>query len=370
MKYYIIAGESSGDLYGGMLMEELIQEDPEARFNFWGGPEMRKHSSGQLKSIKETSFMGFWEVAKNARTIKGFFDFAKFSIKEFDPDIIIFIDYPGFNLRMATWAKGQGYKTAYYISPQLWAWKENRHKILRDKVDLFYVILPFERDFYKNLDTPCEYVGHPLIEIISPRDNTQLKTEVKTIGLFPGSRKQEIQNHLPTILEFAVSKPEYNFIIAGVSHISKKFYLDVIDQYAPNVDIEYDQPYKVMQKIDFAIASSGTATLELALHEVPQIVIYKTSQLSFIIAKRLVKTDYISLVNLIAQKEVVPELLQAAFNPLALETYFEKYSRLKTRIETSRKYKRIRKDLGNGDSTQNVASGIIQFLNEHTVSPD
>jgi len=306
--------------------------------------------------------MGFWEVAKNAKTIKGFFDFAKYSIKEFSPDMIIFIDYPGFNLRMATWAKNNGYNTAYYISPQLWAWKEKRHKILRDKVDLFYVILPFEREFYGNLDTPCEYVGHPLIEIIPAKDQTELPAQVSTVGLFPGSRKQEIQNHLSTMLEFAISKPSTKFIIAGVSHIAKEFYVKAMDQYAPNVDIEYDQPYEVMKKIDFAIASSGTATLELALHSVPQIVIYKTSQLSFMIAKKLVKTEYISLVNLISNKEVVPELLQTAFNPLALDTYFEEHSSLESRRKTAEGYTRMRKALGAGGSTLKVANGIIKFL--------
>jgi len=334
MKYYIIAGESSGDLYGGMLMKELRQVDRHAEFRFWGGPEMKKQSSGQLKSIKETSFMGFWEVAKNALTIKKFFDFAKYSINEYQPDLIIFIDYPGFNLRMATWSKDQGYKTAYYISPQLWAWKEGRHRILKNKIDLFFVILPFERDFYRNLDTHCTYVGHPLIEII-PANIKPLADKIETVGLFPGSRKQEIQYHLKTMLEYAMTRKDLKFVIAGVSHIERDFYLQHIDQYAPHIDIQYDKAYEVMQNIDFAIASSGTATLELALFNVPQLVIYRTSQLSFMIAKRLVKTQYISLVNLVAQKEVVPELLQEAFNVLALESELKKLSSLESRTTIS-----------------------------------
>ncbi len=361
MKYYLIAGEASGDLYGSMLIKELKARDPEASFRFWGGPEMKKESSGQLKSINETSFMGFWEVAKNARAIKNFFAFAKFSIDQFSPDLIIFIDYPGFNLRMAKWAKDRGYKTAYYISPQLWAWKENRHKILRDKIDLFFVILPFERDFYRNLDTACTYVGHPLLEVIGSHDRPIPET-VKTIGLFPGSRKQEIQNHLSVMLDFAVEHPEYKFIIAGMSHIKREYYLDQIDQYASHVDIEYDNNYGVMQKIDFAITSSGTATLELALHLVPQIVIYKTSQLSFMIGKRLVKTDYISLVNLIASKEVVPELLQHAFNKLALSEYLKKMSPIAERRLMIASYKKIKEELGDGSSSSQVAQAIIEFL--------
>jgi len=311
VRYYIIAGEASGDLYGGMLMRDLKKKDPKAEFRFWGG--------------------------------------------------IIFIDYPGFNLRMCKWAKNEGYQTAYYISPQLWAWKENRHKILRDHVDLFFVILPFERDFYRNLDTPCFYVGHPLKEIIK-NEERKIPETIKTIGLFPGSRKQEIQQHLSTMLEFALMKKDYKFIIAGVSHIDKKYYLSQIKQYAAHIDIIYDSSYEVMKKIDFAIASSGTATLELALFNVPQIVIYKTSQLSFAIAKRLVKTDYISLVNLVAQKEVVPELLQAAFNSLALEVEFNRLKSLEERMIIQNEYDRMRNDLGAGNSTELVASHILDFL--------
>ncbi len=362
MRYYLIAGEASGDLYGGLLMQKLKDKDPNAEFRFWGGPYMKKESSGQLKSIKETSFMGFLEVAKNAFTIKKFFDFAKFSIREYKPDLIIFIDYPGFNLRMCKWAKKHGFKTAYYISPQLWAWKENRHKILRDFVDLFFVILPFERDFYKNLDTDCIYVGHPLKEVIPHDEKKQFPINLNTIGLFPGSRKQEIQQHLPIMLEYAMEKKSYKFIIAGVSHIKKSYYLSQIKQYAAHIDIVYDKSHKVMQQIDFAITSSGTATLELALHNVPQIVIYKTSQVSFMIAKQLVKTNYISLVNLVAQKEVVPELLQSAFNALALDVEMEKLYSLDARKLIYEEYDRIREELGPGTSSDLVANKIVEFL--------
>ena len=343
-------------------MSKLLKLDPEANFRFWGGPEMQKQSAGQLKSITETAFMGFWEVAKNAAKIKGFFDFAKYSIEKYDPDIIIFIDYPGFNLRMATWAKNKGYKTCYYISPQLWAWKEGRHRILKEKIDLFFVILPFERDFYLNLDTPCIYVGHPLIEVI-PESKSAESSEIKTIGLFPGSRKQEVSSHLSTMMEFVQCLPDMQFIIAAVGHLPVELYENEIEGLA-NVRISYDVPYEVMQEIDFALASSGTATLELALHNVPQIVIYKTSTVSFMIAKRLVKTKYISLVNLIAQKEVVPELLQDAFNVLALKAFYEKHSLTENRKITSTQYAKLRKELGEGNASQKVASHIWKFLNE------
>lgn len=342
-------------------MQQLLIHDKDAEFKYWGGPKMKSVSTGQLKSIKETSFMGFYEVAKNAIKIKSFFDFAKYSIKEYEPDMIIFIDYPGFNLRMATWAKEKGYNVTYYISPQLWAWKQGRHKILKEKVDLFFVILPFERDFYRNLDTNCIYVGHPLMEII-PKSENPIPSTINKVGLFPGSRKQEIKNHLKTMVEFAVSKPEIQFIIAGVSHIDKSFYVEHLDQYAPNLDIKYDQAYEVMQEVDFGICSSGTATLELALYDVPQIVIYKTSHISFAIGKRLVKTEFIALVNLIAQKEVVPELLQDAYNVLALETYFNKESTLEKRKDVHTSYQRLRSELGKENSSEKVATEIVSFL--------
>ncbi len=361
MKYYIIAGESSGDLYGSMLMSEIKTIDTEAQFRFWGGDKMKDISSGQLKSLKETAFMGFVEVAKNAFKIRELFSFAHYSIKEFDPDIVILIDYPGFNLRLSKWLKKQGYPIAYYISPQLWAWKESRHRILRDNIDLFFVILPFEKGYYLNLDTPCIYHGHPLIEIISHYPQNQ-EEEIKKVGLFPGSRKQEIKRHLPIMVDFAISKPDYQFVIAGVSHIEKSFYLDHINQYAQNLDIIYDQSYEVMKDIDVAIACSGTTTLELALHNVPQIVIYKTNSLSFAIGKQLVKTDYISLVNIIAQKEVVTELLQDAFNTLALEESFKQLILAKNLESIKEAYLKIRRSLGDGQTSRRVAEDICNLI--------
>lgn len=360
MKYYIIAGESSGDLYGGQLMAQLKAIDNDANFRFWGGPRMEAQSSGQLKSIKETAFMGFLEVAANIFSIKALFKFAKYSIKDFEPDVVIFLDYPGFNLRMCEWCKKEGYHTVFYISPQLWAWKEGRHKILRNYADQFFVILPFERDFYKNLDTPCIYHGHPLIEEIGKQNVTT--EEIKTIGLFPGSRKQEIKKHLPIMMEFALKHSEYAFIIAGLSHIENEFYLSQIKNYAPHIDIRYDASYEVMKEIDLALASSGTTTLELALHGVPQIVVYKTSQISFAIGKRLVNTKYISLVNLIAQNEVVTELLQDAFNILALEETFHKLIQADALKSMHQSYRRIRAELGDGITSKKIASDIYQKL--------
>jgi len=356
MKYYIIAGESSGDLYGGLLMREIIQKDSAAQFRFWGGPKMRKHSAGQLKSLEETAFMGFWEVAKNALAIKELFAFAKYSIKEFRPDIIIFIDYPGFNLRMLKWAHGEKFKTCFYISPQLWAWKKKRHAILRDYADLFFVILPFEKNFYSNLDTPCIYHGHPLLEIVTAQKE-EVK-EIKTIGLFPGSRAQELEKHMPILLEFAKTHSDYQFKIAALSHLDKSLYHNTRD----NIELIYDDAPGVMQISDVAISSSGTATLELALYGVPQIVVYKTSAVSFAIGKRLVSMDYISLVNIIAGKKVVEELLQDDFNLERLEVAFEKLSSEENRRVILEEYGDIRKSLGDGNTSEKVAEDVYQHV--------
>ena len=364
MRYFIVAGESSGDLYGGLLIQALKAIDTDASFAYWGGPKMRAESNNQLKSIKETAFMGFVEVAKNIFTIRQLFKDAKEQILEFDPDIVIFIDYPGFNLRMTQWVKDKGIKTCYYISPQLWAWKEGRHKILRDFVDEFIVILPFERDFYKNLDTPCHYYGHPLLEVIDSKNSTDDAVEIKTIGLFPGSRKQEIERHLPLMVKIAGQHPELNFRIAGLSHVDKSLYLDNIPEYHQNLDIVYNDSYAVMRSVDAAITSSGTATLELALHHVPQVIIYKTNALSFSIGKMLVKTDHIGLVNLIAQKRIVPELLQdeATVENIGFELNNimnpEEYKNIK------KAYLKLSNDLGDGRTSSKVAQHIFKSIQE------
>jgi len=356
MKYYIIAGESSGDLYGGLLMQSLIKNDPDAQFRFWGGKNMQAHSAGQLKSLEETAFMGFWEVAKNALTIRKLFAFAKFSIQEFEPDLIIFIDYPGFNLRMLKWAKDQKYKTCFYISPQLWAWKKGRHTLLRDYADLFYVILPFEVEFYKNLDTPCRYHGHPILEIV--KHQKDLSQEVKRVALFPGSREQELQKHMTVLRGFCAQYPDIQFYIAGVSHLDESLYTPI----GNNVTLVMDDKEQVIKKSDIAISSSGTATLELALNGVPQIVIYKTSALSFAIGKRLVNTRFISLVNLISGTEVVPELLQDKLTIDNLMSSFDDLLNWDAREKQHNHYKKLKTQLGEGQTSNKIAIDILSFL--------
>ncbi len=360
MKYYIIAGESSGDLYGARLISEIKKLDSQADFKFWGGPQMKDVAPGQLKSIRETAFMGFYEVAKNIFRIRDLFKFAKYTIEEFQPDVVILIDYPGFNLRLSHWLKEKAIRTVFYISPQLWAWKEGRHKILRDNIDQFFVILPFEKEFYRNLDTPCIYHGHPLKEIIgSPKP---LSKTIKKIGLFPGSREQEIERILPEMIEFAQAYPQYQFVISSVQHIHKSTYTNLIPKGSPNIELSTVHSYPLMQQIDFAIACSGTTTLELALHNIPQIVVYKTSQISFAIGKRLVNTKYIALVNLIVNREIVPELLQGACNSLAIQECFEHLNNEGALSKMISEYAIIRDSLGEGRTSALIAGDIVGGL--------
>lgn len=360
MKYYIIAGESSGDLYGSLLMKEIKGCDHKAEFRFWGGDKMLEQSPNMGKHLKDTAFMGFWEVAKNILNIKELFSFAKDDILSSEADVLILIDYPGFNLRIAKWAHSKGIKVCYYISPQLWAWKESRHIILRKCTDLFFVILPFETEFYQNLDTPCIYYGHPLLEVI-PEHFPKTNTAKLTTGLFPGSRIQEIDQHLPTMINFAERQKKEKFIIAAVPHIDKNQYLKHFKKYHENIDIHYGHSYEVMRTIDYAISSSGTATLELALHGVPQIVVYKTSAVSFFIGSRLVKTRYISLVNLIAGKQIVKELLQQDFTVSNLEeAYLEMTDQPANVYEEA--YAEIRSQLGDGQTSQHIARHIFDFF--------
>ncbi|NNE16303.1 MAG: lipid-A-disaccharide synthase [Saprospiraceae bacterium] len=362
MKYFIIAGEPSGDNYGALLMDALTLEDNKAEFQFVGGPKMKAESPNQLISIEDTAFMGFWEVLKNIFNIKQLFKSVKKSILEFKPDTLILIDYPGFNLRIVNWAYDQGIKITYYVSPQLWAWKKNRYKILRDKVDLFFVILPFEKKFFEQLNTPCQYFGHPLTELI-PQQNKNLK-EVKQVGLFPGSRAQEVEKHLKIFSELAHFYPQYEFTVAGLSHISEAIYRKHLKQSGKNLKLVFDDPYQIMEESDVAITSSGTATLELVLFETPQIVVYATSQLSYLIGKNLIGLKYISLVNLILDKSVVTELIQQELNLANLKNKFEEILDISQREKMITAYRKIRKLLGDNHVSEKVAKNIYQYCND------
>lgn len=334
MKYYLIAGEASGDLHGSNLIREIKQRDPSAEIRCWGGDKMEAAGATLVKNYKDLAFMGFAEVLMNLRTILGNMKFCKQDIYQYKPDIIVMIDFPGFNLPIAKWAKPLGYKIAWYISPQVWAWKEKRVKDIKISVDKMLCILPFEKDWFKKFDYVVEYVGHPLIEVISEAKKSgshlplsvgknSLGNDKKIIALLPGSRKQEILKKLPVMLEVAKRMPEYHFVVAQAPGQEDAFYQPLLQPY-PNVSSVKNATYDLLMQSTAALVTSGTATLETALFGVPQVVCYKANAISYEIAKRIIKIKYISLVNLIMDKPVVKELIQHDMNPDTVYTELQK----------------------------------------------
>lgn len=371
MKYYIIAGEASGDLHGSNLMKALLKKDINAEFRFWGGDLMQNVSDTLVKHYKELAFMGFLEVILNLRTIAKNLKLSKQDIAIFKPDVLVFIDYPGFNLRIAKWAKQNQYKTHYYISPQIWAWKENRIEAIKRDVDKMYVILPFEKRFYENKHNyPVEFVGHPLIDAIVNReqvDEYEFRvqyelSEKPIITLLPGSRKQEIRKMLTVMLSVVNDFPNYQFVIAGAPSQDYGFYKQFIKN--TNVHFISNKTYDLLSVSTAAIVTSGTATLETALFKVPEVVCYKGSWLSYQIGKRLVKNiKYISLVNLIMDTKVVTELIQNKFNTKNLKQelsiILDDYERTKFFIN----YYDLEKKLGGKGASKKVAELIYHSLN-------
>jgi lipid-A-disaccharide synthase len=319
MKYYVIAGEASGDLHGSNLIKEIKRLDTSASFRCWGGDKMQEAGGELVKHYRELAFMGFTEVLMNLRTIFRNLSFCKKDILQYKPDALILIDYPGFNLRIAKWAKQQelfaepGGKVIYYISPQVWAWKANRVKVMKECIDKMLVILPFEKEYYKNKwNWEVEYVGHPLVEVINSQQSSAHSPQLSArpiVALLPGSRKQEIMKKLPVMLEVSKSFSSHQFIVAKAPGVDETFYDDLLKSYS-NVSYVPNKTYDLLMQSKAALVTSGTATLETALFNVPQVVCYKGSFLSYQIGKRLVKIKYISLVNLIMDKLVVKELIQ------------------------------------------------------------
>ena len=315
MKYYIIAGEASGDLYGSKLIDEIFSIDKKAEIRFWGGDNMIKSGGYNVKHISELAFMGFYEVLKNITTILRNISFCKNDIKEFNPDKIIYIDYPGFNLKICKWAKNNGYKNFFYISPQIWAWKENRIKTIKNSIDKLFVIFPFEKEYYREKhNMEVEFYGHPLIEKIDDFNSSKdflkknnITKERDIITLLPGSRSQEINSMLPIFLTLKKHYLDFEFIVAGVKNVNESVYQPASDL---DVKVIYNQTYDLLSHSKIAIVTSGTASLECALFNVPQIVCYKTSSISYFIGKSFVNISFISLVNIILKKGIVKELIQ------------------------------------------------------------
>ena len=376
MKYYIIAGEASGDLHGSNLIRELKKHDHSARVRCWGGDKMEQAGAELVKHYRDLAFMGFAEVAKNLGTILQNLKFCKQDILQFNPDALILIDYPGFNLRIARWAKQHGLKVIYYISPQVWAWKEDRVRSMKKNIDKMIVIIPFEKDYFKNKwNWDVEYVGHPLVEVIesyksgvgseeSTKRNSPLTTHHSPlIALLPGSRKQEIAKKLPIMLEVSRSFPDHQFVVAEAPSVEDEFYQNFTKDYS-NVSAVKNQTYDLLMQARAALVTSGTATLETALFGVPEVVCYKGSSISYQIAKRVIKVKYISMVNLIMNKPVVKELIQHDLTVEKLKHELHELLTNEKRIaEMNKDYAELKKILsGRGNASANAAKSIVDFL--------
>lgn len=371
MKYYLIAGEASGDLHGANLMRALAEIDPQAQFRFWGGDRMEAVGGKLIKHYRDLAFMGFWEVVTNLRTILRNIDLCKGDITAYQPDALIFIDYPGFNMRIAKWAKQQGIPTHYYISPQIWAWKENRIKAIRRDVDAMYVILPFEKDFYEGKHQyPVHFVGHPLLDAIAARREVSMEVfkrengldERPIIALLPGSRKQEIAKMLSVMLSVVGSYHPYQFVIAGAPSLGYDFYRQFIRE--ENVHFVSGKTYDLLSHAHAALVTSGTATLETALFRVPEVVCYRGNWISYQIAKRMISLKYISLVNLIMDAPVVTELIQGDLNTRNLKVELDKLLDPAYRDKLQRDYQALRERLGNEGASRRTAQAIYNSLQD------
>lgn len=313
MKYYLIAGERSGDMHASRLMRELKTQDPDAEFRYYGGDLMKEQGGALVRHYKDMAFMGVWEVIKNLKKIKTYLKECKEDILSYKPDVVIHVDYSGFNMKIAPFAKEHGFKTFYYISPKVWAWNQKRALKIKKYIDRLFCILPFEKEFFEKFDYKVDFVGNPVLDAISEHDfSDQIVKDYdlqkgKIIAILPGSRKQEIEKMLDYMASVSPFFPEYQFVVAAVPNYPKEYFESVGKKY--KIPVVYDQTYDLLFNAEVAIVTSGTATLETALIGTPQVVCYKTSGLTYYAVKFLIKVNYVSLVNLIADKRVVQELI-------------------------------------------------------------
>jgi lipid-A-disaccharide synthase len=365
MKYYLIAGEASGDLHGANLMKAILKNDPQAVFRFWGGDNMRAVGGTLVKHYRDLAFMGFVEVFMNIRTVLKNLSFCKKDLSQFAPDVVVLIDYPGFNLRIAKFAHQQGLKTVFYISPTVWAWKQSRVQAVKKYVDRMLVILPFEKDFYARFHVKADFVGHPLLDVLAKEKRISREefleknhlSEKPVVAVLPGSRQQEIYQILPGIARITSAFSSYQFVIAGVTSVPKSVYAHF------NIPVVFDQTHALLRHAEAAVVASGTATLETALLNVPQVVVYKMNGLTYFLAKQFVHLRFISLVNLILGKEAVKELIQKDFSAKNLT------SALHVLLEDEEKRKQMLSDytllktlLGKSGASEKAAAVIGEVL--------
>lgn len=374
MKYYIIAGEASGDLHGSNLVASIRQKDPGAKIRAWGGEKMRRNGANVVKNYHDLAFMGFVEVLMNLHTILKNFNICKKDITEFNPDALILIDYPGFNLKIAKWAKKKGFKVFYYISPQVWAWKRRRVYTIKKVVDKMLCILPFEKKFYDNYDVDCQFVGHPLLDEIAkvePVDKdkfykaNRLNPKKELIALLPGSRKQEVSRMLTVMLDVVKMFPNYQFVIACAPSLPVSYYKKIIGEKS-NVRLVVNRTYQLLQLSSAAIVTSGTATLETALLDVPEVVCYKANKISYLIARQVARVKYICLVNLIMDRLVVKELIQGDMTANSIR------DELQSLLNSSKRQKKLLEDyeelkyvLGNAGASDRAAETIISYVKKN-----
>ena len=375
MKYYIIAGEASGDLHGSNLIKALKKNNPDSSFRCWGGDLMKNQCNNLVMHYQDFSYMGFLEVILNINKILSYISFCKNDIEKFNPDLIIYIDYPGFNMRIAKWAKSKNYTNHFYISPKVWVWKEKRVEQIKKVIDKMYVILPFEEDFYKKKHNyKVDFVGHPLLDAIESENTfnknnfllTNNLSEKPIIALLPGSRNQEIDKLLPVMLNAVSNLTNYQLVIAGAPSKNVEYYEKIIQSSDSNTNIIKvisNQTYNILRVSTAAIVTSGTATLETALFNVPQVVCYKTSWTSYLIGRLLIQNlKYISLVNIIQDKEVVKELIQNNCNKTNLVIELEKILDKKNRSSMLAEYKMLHNKLGGKGASKKTADLIKMYL--------
>jgi lipid-A-disaccharide synthase len=370
MKYFIIAGEASGDLHASNLMKSIIKKDKRADFMFLGGDLMQQAAGKKpLMHYNKMAFMGVIDVIKNFRTIFQNIRLTKKAISDYHPDVVIFVDYPGFNLKIAAFAKQKGYKTVYYISPKLWAWKEGRVKKIKKYIDKLLVILPFETEFFQKHGVKAEYVGNPVVDAVQNHKGLQRNVfyrqfgldERPIIALLPGSRMQELKMMLPAMLSVVDKFPEYQFVISGAPSFNSDDYQPFLQDY--QIPVVFNHTYDLLQNAHSAIVTSGTASLETALFQVPQIVVYKTQKWQYELGKRLVKINFFSLPNLIMNREIVKELLQYDFNTEVLTDELQQINAGKKRLQILNDYQKLSKILGTESASEKATEEIISLLN-------
>jgi len=367
MKYYLIAGEASGDLQASYLIKELAKADTDADFRCFGGDLMQKQGATIVKHYRELAFMGVEVVLMNIRTIFKNIAFCKEDIQQYNPDVLILVDYPGFNMKIAKWAKTNNIKVYYYISPKIWAWNQKRVHKIKKIIDKMFVILPFEEDFYAKFNYKVDFVGHPLLDSIADREQISFEDFCKThqlsnkpiISLLPGSRKQEISAMLTIMLSVVDKFPDYQFVIAGAPSQNLEYYKQFIDK---DISIIENKTYDLLQHSTSALVVSGTATLETALFKVPQVVCYKTGWLFYNLAKMVIKTKYISLVNLIMDKETVKELIQSELNTANLINELTKINTGNSRKTMLRDYEELHQKLGGIGASSRTAKLIVNYI--------